>query len=79
MINGLTWNAEVPLHTMTFDTFQELNFVGTDGEPSHPMHTYVWHQQIYGTGKYCTDSCGLMMEYGQFIDNVKIDNTNNDP
>ena len=79
MNNGLKWNAEVPLHTMKYDTVQEWNFVGTDGGPGHRMHTHVWNQQICGTGKSCTDSCVLMMEYGQFIDNVKIDNTNNYP
>jgi len=80
LINDLTWNGEVPLHTMTYDTVQEWNFVGTAGHPTgHPMHTHIWHQQICGTGKSRTDSCGLMMEYGQFIDNVKIDNNNNDP
>ena len=79
MINGLTWNAEVPLHTMTYDTVHEWNFVGTAGGPGHPMHTHVWHQQICGTGKYRTEICGLMMEYGQFIDNVKINDAYSDP
>ena len=78
MINGLTWNAEVPLHTMTYDTIQKWNFIVTDGGPGHPMHTHVWHQQICGTDKYRTEGCGLMMEYSQFIDNVNIDNRNND-
>ena len=64
---------------MTYDTVQEWNFVGTTRGTGHLMHTHVCHQQICGTGKYCTEICGFMMEYGQFIDNVKIDNTNNDP
>ena len=79
MINGLPWNAEVPLHTMTYDTVQDCNFAGTAGGPGNPMHNNVWHQQICGIGKSRTDSCGLKMEYGHFIDNVKTDNTNIDP
>ena len=46
MINGLTCNAEVPIHTMTYDTVQEWNFVGTAGGPGHPMHSHLWKQQI---------------------------------
>ena len=79
MINGLPWNAGLPLNTMTYDTVQDWNFVGTAGGPGRPIHTHLWHQQICGIGKSRTDICDLMMEYGQFIDNVKTDNTNNDP
>ena len=71
--------GKYPLHTMTYNTVQEQNFVGTSGGAGHPMHTHLWNQKICDTGKSRTERCGLMMEYGKFIDNVKIDNTNNDP
>ena len=80
MINGLPFNAEVPSHTMTYNTVQEWAFHGTSlADVGHPIHSHVWHQQICGTGTSRTDSCGLTMEYGQFVDTVKINDEVNDP
>ena len=42
------------------------------------MHTHVWHQQICATGVSHTDSCAMTMEYGEFVDSVRIFNSNND-
>ena len=79
-INSLPWNAEVPLHTMTYNTAQQWAFHGSSGNTvGHPMHTHVWHQQICGTGTPCTDRCGMTMEYDEFVDSVKVFNSNNDP
>ena len=65
---------------MTYNTVQEWGFIRTAVHPDvHPIHTHVWHQQICGTGKSCTESCGLMMEYGPFIDNVNINEASRDP
>ena len=42
LVNDLTWNAGVPLHTITYDTVQEWAFRNTDGYPDgRPMHTHV--------------------------------------
>ena len=72
--------GKYPIHTMTYNTVQEWGFIGTAVHPYvNPMHTHVWHQQICGTGKYLTESCGLMMEYGHFIDNVNINEASRDP
>ena len=61
-VNGLPWNAEVPLHNMTYNTVQQWAFHGTSGNAvGHPIHTPVWHQKICGTGTSRTDSCGLTM------------------
>ena len=80
VINGLPFNAEVPSHTMTYNTVQEWAFHGTSlADVGHPIHSHVWHQQICGTGTSRTDSCGLTMEYGQFVDTVKINDEVNDP
>ena len=38
------------------------------------MYNNVWHQQICGTGVSRTGSCGLAMEYGEFVDSVRISN-----
>ena len=62
LFNGLPWNAEVPLHTMTYDTVQEWVIINnTEHLDGPPMDTHVWHQKILGTGTPCTDSCGLMI------------------
>ena len=42
------------------------------------MHTHVWHQQICATGVSHTDSCAMTMEYGEFVDSVRISDSNND-
>ena len=43
LINGLTWNTEVPLYTMTYNTVQEWALVVTAGHTDgHPINTHVW-------------------------------------
>ena len=65
---------------MTYNKVQEWEHRGTDGAPGgHPMHDYVWHQQICSTGVSCTSSCGLAMKYGEFVDSVRISNPSIEP
>ena len=43
------------------------------------MYNHVWHKQICGNVAYCTNRCGLTMECGEFVDSLRISNSNNDP
>ena len=76
----LLFDAEKSLHTMTYNTVQEWEYIGSSGAPTgHPMNTNVQYQNFCGTGVSHTDICSLNMEYGDFVDSVRISNSKNDP
>ena len=80
LVNGLPFDANIPVYNMKCNTVQEWAHCGTAGSPGgHPMHNNVWHQQICGTGVSRTDRYGLTMEYGEFVDNVRISNNDIEP
>jgi len=60
-VNGVVWNADIPLRTVDYDQVQEWTIY--DSGP-HPFHMHLYHMQIVSPG-----GCGDH-DYGEWYDTV---------
>lgn len=58
-INGVSWDPDVPLKNITFNTTQEWRLSATN---SHAFHLHLYHMQVQG-------ACGAH-EVGEWYDSI---------
>ena len=61
-INGITWNPEVPLHTIAFNEVHEWTIHRSN---IHAFHKHMYHVQIVSPG-----GCGEMHQEGEIYDTI---------
>jgi len=80
VFNGKAFHGGKPNHFATFGKVQEWSYYGSAGNPEgHPMHVHVNHMQILGYGDTTGVDCGPNMEYGEWVDTIRIKSSELDP